>query len=217
MLVGERMSRPVISVQASLSVPEALDLMRKERIRRLPVVNSRGELVGIVSERDLLHAAPSDATTLSMWEIPYLFSKIQVSEVMTTEVITVSEDTPIETAAWMMTDHKIGGLPVVRGKEVVGMITETDIFKMFLELLGARKPGVRLSVLVPDVPGELAELSQAIYQAGGNIISLGTFQGDSPSSAHLTIKVDGIEPDALRESVEAIVIRIADLRRVPAV
>ncbi len=136
MLVGERMTPRPITVNEETSLPEALELMRKEKIRRLPVLDKHGKLVGIVTELDLLRASPSPATTLSMYEIPYLLSKVKMRDIMTREVITVTEDTPIEEAARIMADNKIGGLPVMRDDKLVGIITETDIFKLMLELFG---------------------------------------------------------------------------------
>src|SRR3990170_3638875 len=136
MIVGERMSHPVISVPPDMPIVDALNLMKREHIRRTPVIKD-GKLVGIVSDKDLLNASPSPATSLSVWEMNYLLSKITVKDVMTKDVLTVTEDTPIEEAARIMADNKIGGLPVMRGASVVGIITETDLFKLFLELLGA--------------------------------------------------------------------------------
>ena len=212
MLVGERMSRPVISIHPDMPLQDALRLMYKEHLRRLPVVDKRGKLVGIVSERDLLHASPSDATSLSVWELNYLISKITVDGIMTKDVITITEDTPLEEAARLMADGKVGCMPVMHDDELVGIITETDLFKVFLELLGAREPGVRLSVLLPDLPGELAKLTQAIFNLGGNIIALGTFLGESPENREVTVKVGGVELQALKEAVEPIVDRLIDIR-----
>src|SRR3990170_281956 len=141
MLVGQRMTQPVITIEGEIPVQDALNLMGKEHVRRLPVVDGKGVLTGIVSERDLLHASASSATSLSVWELNYLISKIKVESVMSSDVITVTEDTPVEEAARIMADNKIGGLPVMRGGKVVGIITETDLFKLFLELLGARESG----------------------------------------------------------------------------
>ena len=212
MLVGERMSRPVISIHPDMPIQDALNLMHKEHLRRLPVVDKRGKLVGIVSERDLLHASPSDATSLSVWELNYLISKITVDRVMTKEVITITEDTPLEEAARLMADGKVGCMPVMHDDELVGIITETDLFKVFLELLGARESGVRLSVLLPDLPGELAKLTQAIFNLDGNIIALGTFLGESPENREVTVKVGGVELQALRKVVEPVVERVIDIR-----
>ena len=170
MLVGERMSHPVITVSPNTPMQEAHKLMRDEKIRRLPVVDDRGKLIGIVSEGDLLHASPSDATSLSVWEMNYMLSKVTVKKIMTRDVITARTDTPLEDAARNMVDNKIGGLPVVTDGEVVGIITETDLFKIFLELLGARESGIRLTVLVPHVPGKLAQLTKSIFESGGNLV-----------------------------------------------
>ncbi len=216
MLVGERMSRPVITVHPETPMQEALNLMRNEKIRRLPVVDKSGRLVGIVTEKDLLHASPSSATSLSVWELNYLLSKITVDEVMTREVVTVTEDTPIEEAARLMVDNHAGGLPVMRGEEVVGIITETDLFKIFLELLGAREAGVRISALVRNVPGELARLTRAVYEAGGNILALGTFLGESTQNREMTLKVEGVPKEALQKAVEPVVVRVLDVRETTA-
>jgi acetoin utilization protein AcuB len=211
MLVGERMSRPVISVTPETPINDALHLMRSERIRRAPVV-SHGRLVGIVSMKDLLNASPSQATTLSIWELNYLLSKLTVEPIMSREVLTVAEDTPIEEAARLMADKRVGGLPVVRGGEVVGMITETDLFKVFLELMGARDAGVRCEVRMVDEPGQLARLTQALAGAGGNIIALGTFAGESAGHSTVTFKVTGLTPDEVRAHVTPIVEGVADIR-----
>ena len=128
MLVGKRMTKPVITVSPDLPIQEAMAQMRREKVRRFPVVNEKGHLVGIVSEKDLLNAAPSDATSLSIYEVNYLISKITVERVMTRDVITIDEDCPIEEAARIMADKKIGSLPVLSSGKLVGIITETDLF-----------------------------------------------------------------------------------------
>ena len=135
MLTRERMSRPAITAPPEMPIQDALSLMRKKGIRRLPVLDKKGKLVGIVSDRDLLHASPSDATSLSVWELNYLLSKVTLKRVMSAPVITVSPDTPVQEAARIMVEKKIGGLPVIQGGKLVGIITETDLFKVLLELL----------------------------------------------------------------------------------
>ncbi|RPI79736.1 MAG: CBS domain-containing protein [Chloroflexi bacterium] len=211
MLIGERMSYPVITVPKDMPINEALTLMRREKIRRLPVTEN-GKLVGIVSDVDLLNASPSPATSLSIWEMNYLLSKITVKDVMTKQVLTVNEDTPVEEGARMMADNKIGGLPVVRGQEVVGIITETDLFKIFLELMGAREMGTRLTILVDNVPGQLAKIANAVASEGGNIFAAGSFLGDDPSNRELTIKVSGISEEKLVEKVKPFISKIIDVR-----
>ena len=211
MLVGERMSHPVLTVSPDMSALDAQAFMRREHIRRAPVIQD-GKLVGIVTESDLLNASPTQATLLSVWEINYLVSKIKVSQVMTKKVMTIGEDTPIEEAAREMIDNKIGGLPVLRDGKVVGIITETDLFKVMLEMLGARQQGVRVSVLVPNKAGEIAGLSKAIFDAGGNIIALGTFAGDDPSTAELAFKVADLDEATLRAVLTPLVTQIKDIR-----
>ncbi len=212
MLVGERMTKPAITIRPETTMPDALDLMRKDHIRRLPVVNKSGELVGIVTEADLLKASPSEATSLSIYEITYLLSKLTIDRIMTRKVITTTEDTPLEEAARLMADHSIGGLPVMRGKNVVGIITETDLFRIFLELFGARRAGVRLTVSMPDEPGRLATLAKTITDHGGNIIALGSFTGETPGQGLVTLKVEGVEINALKKAVKPCVEKIVDAR-----
>jgi acetoin utilization protein AcuB len=212
MFVGERMSRPVISVSPDASINDVLAMFKKERIRRAPVIKD-GKLVGIVSERDLLHATSSSVTTLSIWELNYLISKVKVKSVMTKKVITVHKDTPIEEAARLMADKKIGGLPVVDGERVVGMITETDLFKVFLELMGARDKGVRVTATIEDKPGELARVTKAIADAGGNFVSFGFFAGEDASSKVLTFKVDGVRKDEIRKVLGNSVKKFWDVRQ----
>jgi len=212
MLVGERMSHPVITISPKTPMQEAHKLMRDEKISRLPVVNERGKLIGIITESDLLHASPSDATSLSVWEMNYMLSKVTVEKIMTREVITTQKDTPLEEAARKMVDNKIGGLPVVMDGELVGIITETDLFKVFLEMLGARESGVRISVLISNIPGTLTKLTKSIFDSGGNLVALGTFMGESTENREITLKVTGVDKASLEDAVKDHVERIVDIR-----
>jgi len=210
------MSSPVITVSESTPIMEALDLMRRQNIRRTPVVDKKGKMIGIVTDNDLKNAGPSEATTLSVWEINYLLAKLLVKDVMTKQVLTVTEKTPIEEAAYIMSENKIGGLPVMRDKELVGLITETDLFKMFLELMGARDAGVRVTAFVPNKQGELAVLTRAVSEAGGNFVSLGIFEGSSLVDKILTIKVTGLSEADLKEKIAPFINEIIDIRTVSA-
>ena len=212
MFVGERMSRPVICVSPEDPINEVLAMFRNEHIRRAPVMNE-GKLVGIVSERDLLNASPSSATTLSIWEMNYLINKVKIKNVMSKKVITVDADTPIEEAARIMADKKIGGLPVVSSEKVVGMITETDLFKILLELMGARQKAMRVTATVPDRPGELAKITQALASNGGDFISFGMFSGPDANSRVVTFKVQGIKKEKIKEVLDKIVLKFWDIRQ----
>jgi acetoin utilization protein AcuB len=111
-----------------------------------------------------------------------------------------------------MADHHFSGLPVMRGKNLVGMITETSLFRIFLELLGARRAGIRVTVSLPDKPGELANLTRVVQQVGGNIIALGTFMGDSPSTGLVTFKVEGVSLEQLKQVLLPLVDKVVDIR-----
>jgi acetoin utilization protein AcuB len=135
-----------------------------------------------------------------------------VNELMTRDVVTVSEDCPLEEAARIMVDNNISGLPVMRGDTLVGMITESDLFKIFLELLGARTMGMRVTIKVPESKGVLAKLTQALAENGANIISLGTFFGDDLSNRTIAFKVQGIDEETMRGAVERVGAELVDLR-----
>jgi len=214
MLVRERMSRNPYTISADAPMEEALKQMRENSFRHLPVVDKSGKLVGIVSETDLLYASPTSAASLSIHEMQYLLSRLTVGQVMTKDVITVTEDTPVEDAASIMTDHKIGGLPVLHDGEIIGIITETDLFKLFLEILGARKKGVRLTMLVADVKGTLSKIAAAIAQQGGNIVSLGTFLGEDSTNLTLTIKVSDAPKDTLVNALKPFIVELLDAREI---
>jgi len=212
MLVRNRMTKRPITVTEDTSIQRALELMNTEHVRRLPVVNKRGELVGIVSELDLLKVSPSPATSLSIFEIPYLLSKIKMHDIMTKDLITVTEDTTLEEAARIMADNKIGGLPVLRSDKLVGIITETDLFKTFLELFGAREESVRVSMLVPEKKGMLAEITGKIARMGGNFVALGSIMGEDPTNRLLTVKVTDVSEEELVSAMKEMGLEVLDAR-----
>ncbi|MCL4803628.1 MAG: CBS domain-containing protein [Anaerolineae bacterium] len=216
MLVRELMTPNPVTVRPDTPVPDALRLMRERKVRRLPVVDAHGRLVGIVSDKDLLYASPSPATTLAVWEIPDLLGKLKIEKVMSRDVITVAEKTPLEEAARIMADRKIGGLPVMQGPDLVGIITETDLFKALLELFGGRRSGVRVTVTVPVEKGVLSKITTAIFQAGGDIVGLGMkgILGSYGDTAEVVLKVQGVERDALVAALRPVVKEVVDVREV---
>lgn len=216
MLVRELMTQNPVTVGPQTTLPEALRLMRERKVRRFPVIDDHGKLVGIVSDKDLLYASPSPATTLSMWEIPDLLSRIRIEHLMTHDVITVHSDTPLEEAARIMADSKIGGLPVMEGSMLVGIITETDLFKSLLELLGGHRSGVRITVAVPAVKGELSKITTAVFNAGGNIVGIGMkgILGSRGDLAEVVLKVQDVERDALVAAVTPVVSAVLDVREI---
>ncbi|MHB0856538.1 MAG: CBS and ACT domain-containing protein [Anaerolineae bacterium] len=212
MLVKERMSSNPITVTPDTSLNDALRIMREAKIRRLPVVNKNGRLVGIVLERDLLYASPSPATSLSVYELNYLVSKITVDELMSRELITVEDDCPLEDAARIMVDNNVGGLPVMRGDKLVGMITESDLFKIFLELLGARTAGLRVTIKVAEGHGVLARLTQDLSVHGADIVTLSTFAGDDATNREIVFKVQGVDAQFMQSVVQNLDAELVDVR-----
>ena len=212
MLVKNRMTKNPITVKPDLPIAEALEWMRREQVRHFPVVNKKGKLVGIVARDDLLYASPSPVTSLSMWEVTYLMSQVTVEEAMTKEVITCSEEMPLEEAARVMFDSKIGSMPVMRDGTVVGIITESDLFEAFLELFGGHEKGVRLTVLAPYYKGSLADIATKITQAGGLILALNVFEGEDPSNWGCTLKVTDMGKEELLEVVEPLIVEVLDVR-----
>jgi acetoin utilization protein AcuB len=201
-----------ITVAPDLPIAEALEQMRQAGVHRFPVIDKKGRMAGIVTHTDLLYASPSSVTSLNFWEINYLLNQVKVKQVMTKDVITVQEDCPIEDAASLMRDNKVGGLPVMRGGQLVGIITESDLFDVFLELLMAEEKGVRLTVLAPYFKGSLAQISSAISEAGGLIHALNSFIAEDESQWGCTLKVADISQDQLLEVVRPLVDQVLDVR-----
>ena len=208
MLVRDRMSRNPITTYPKATAPDALKVMRASKVRQLPVLNDKGKLVGIVSLGDLLRASPSPATSLSEYELGYLLEKLKVEKVMTTEVVTVSEDTAIEEAGRIMADKRIRGLPVMRDGVLVGIITESHLFKVLLELFGAHQSGVRVTAKTPLVKGGLAKLATTIANLGGHFVAF----GESMDDGTVTFKVSDVEREMLVKAIEPFMTDILDVR-----
>ncbi|NIS78912.1 MAG: CBS domain-containing protein [Anaerolineales bacterium] len=209
MLVKDRMTIDPIAITPDTSFPEAYGILREKGIRHLPVLDDTGNVVGIVAKSDLLHASPATDRTLSIFEVNYLLANMHVHEVMSSPPITVDEDTPLEEAARVMVQKKIGCLPVMRGSTLAGMITETDIFETFVEVLGGEEASLRVTLRVPDVHGELARVSGLIAELGGNICSVARFRGEDPQYCYITLRLEGVDEDvlvpALKNEVEEVV------------
>ena len=216
MLVGYRMTPDPITVAPDLPIAEALEQMRRADVHRFPVVNKKGQLVGIVTHQDLLYASPSSVTSLNVWEVTYLLNQVKVKETMTRKLLTVEEDCPIEEAARLMRDNEVGGLPVMRGEKLVGIITESDVFDIFLELFMAQEEGIRLTVLAPYFKGSLAQISTAITERGGLIHALNTFLGENEDTWGCHLRVADIGQEELLEVVEPLVVKVLDVRPVKA-
>jgi acetoin utilization protein AcuB len=198
------MTKNPVYVHPDASVSEVRLLMDKEKVSHLPVLDKNNKLLGIVTRVDLFKAGPSEATTLDMYEIGYLLTKIKVSEIMMKKVVTVDENEVVEEAARIMADKDIGCLPVMRGSLLVGIITDTDLFHAFINAFGARHKGVRVIVNMGEHPGQIAKVAGAIAEKNGNIVSLVTAEGDDVAHRRATIKVEGISKSEMEKIIKSV-------------
>lgn len=196
MYVRTRMTKDPITITRETTIAEALELMRKHNIRRLPVLEE-GKLIGIVTDRDLSEVSPSPATSLSVFEINYLLAKMKIKDVLpkNKEVITIHPDAYVEEAALLMREHKIGALPVLEGERLVGIITETNIFDAFVDLLGVREAGTRITLEVEDKPGVLADVTEVIGDYGANILRVAVFREEERTL--VVLRLNSTEVDSI--------------------
>ena len=173
MLIKDWMSKSPVTAKPSTSIMKAAKLMKENGFRRLPVIDDDGRLVGIVSDRDIKEASPSKATTLDMHELYYLLSEIKVGDIMTKTVITVGPDDTVEKAAVLMLRHNVGGMPVVDAKGlVVGVITDSDIFKVLVSITGVLSGGLQFAFELPNVAGSLKSILDDLKAHDVRILSI---------------------------------------------
>jgi acetoin utilization protein AcuB len=211
MFVRDYMTSNPISVSPEAVFPEAMNLLRQNKIRRLPVLDN-GELVGIVVEKDLLSYQPSPATSLSVYEMYYLLERLRMRQMMTHPVVTVGGDCPLEEAARIMVERRIGSLPVMQADRLVGIITETDIFRTMVEVLGGQELGTRITVQLPERVGELAKVVTRIAEAGGNILAITTSRLLARSEREVMIKAAGVGPEKMSGVLPAGEGKVVDVR-----
>ena len=209
MLVREWMTPEPETVAGSTPVMDAMQRMRRGGYRRLPVVD-HDRLVGIVTDRDLKEATPSSATTLSVYELNFLLSRMKVAEVMSASPVTVRDDDPIEQAALAMEEHRISGLPVERDGRLVGILTITDLLRAFVGFLGLREGGTRVTVDVPDAPGVLARVARA--GPPSNIVAAVTSEIAPGRTRRLVLRVVGEDADGFAERLGEEGLDVVDVR-----
>lgn len=190
MIVERRMKRNPVWIDEDDSMKKAMDMLKERGIRHLPVLRNGEKLVGIVSDRDIKAASPSPATSLEIREIYYLLDKIKVKQIMTKRPYTVSPTTPVEEAALIMREKKIGALPVVEKGKLVGIITETDIIDAFLDAMGVSGPGYRIEVELPNKPGQLFEVAKLLKEFDVNIVSVVTTSSEDPEKKILVMRIE---------------------------
>lgn len=169
---------------------KAMDLLKEHEIRHLPVLRDGERLVGILSERDIKQASPSPATALEIREIYYLLDKVKVKQIMTRRPYSVSSLAPIEEAALIIREKKIGCLPVVDEGKLVGILTETDIIDSFIEAMGVSGPGYRIEIELPNKPGMLFEVLKLLKDFEVNIVSVATSPSDDPGRKVFVLRIE---------------------------
>lgn len=204
MIIVDRMKKNPATASPDMSISDASAKMKAEKVHRLPVLDDSKHLVGVISEKDILLAAPSPASTLSTYEINYLLSRLKVKNIMSRNPVTITKETTIEEAVKLMVDNDLSCLPVMDDGYLAGIVSKSDLFKILLEMLGAKHPGVRVEALVTDKVGVVAGLSEQFTSAGINIISLGTMEGPTETKRILTFKLENATEEQVRKIMEPV-------------
>lgn len=195
MLVGNWMSKDPVSVKPDTSMMRASKIMKDKRVRGLSVVNDEGVLLGIVTDRDIKEASPSKATTLDVHELYYLLSEIKVSDIMSTNLVTIGVDESVEKAALLIMEHKVGGLPVVdKDGKLLGVITQTDVFNVIISITGVRAGGFQLAIDLPDEQGTLGGLVAMLNKHNARIMSVLTaYEPEGSPSRKVFVRVQDMD------------------------
>lgn len=199
MLVSEWMSKEPITVTPETSLMQATKMMKENKIRRLPVVDENGKLVGIVTDRDIKAASPSQATTLEVHELYYLLSELKIKSIMTKNPVSILASDTMERAALLMTERRIGGLPVVdMANRVVGVISDMDVFRVLIAITGVKHGGVQLAFQLSDEPGTLKQMIDDLRRYEARIVSILTSFEEGGRKVYVRIKpMDRAKEDAL--------------------
>lgn len=173
MIIKDWMTRDVLTVTPDVTMMRAAKLMKDKGIRRMPVVDEHGKVVGIVSDRDIKEASPSKATTLDVHELYYLLSEIKIKDIMTKKPITIRETETVVKCAAIMHDRKISGLPVLNEKdELVGIMTQNEVYRVLLSITGVYHGGIQLGLKLPDQRGTLKEVLETLRSGKARVISV---------------------------------------------
>ena len=193
MPVQNWMTTDVVSVGPDTSLLKVGKLMKDHHIRRIPVVDEQGQVIGIISDRDVRDASPSKATTLDMYEMHYLLAELKAKNIMTAKPITVKPTDTVEQAALIMLDNKVGGLPVVDdSSKLVGIISDHDVFKALVDITGARMGGLQFAIELPDQPGTARPLFDLLRAHNARLLSVLTVS-NANGNRHLFIRVRDLE------------------------
>lgn len=200
MYVKSKMTANPYTISMNAPINEVIELMHTKNLKRVPVVDGE-KVVGMITASDLAKVSPTKATTLSIYELNYLLSKTIVKDAMNKEVITISPDALLEEAAVLMRDNRISSLAVVRDHKLVGIITESDIFDAFIDILGFRESGSRITVEANDVPGALADITKIFSAFDANITHIADYRG-SGGKSDVVIRTNALDTDAIEAELK---------------
>lgn len=212
MIVAGVMKRNPVFVRPEMSINDVKELMMTEKVGKLPVLDKSNRLVGVFTKKDLLKAGPSEATSLDMFEISYLLSKLKVEKVMSRDVIAVQQTEVVEEAARLMADKDVGCLPVLKDDLLVGIVTKNDLFHAFVDMFAGTYDGVRITFLLEEKPGMIVRAAAGVAELGGNILSFITCDGDDAGYKRCTMKVTGVDREQMRKILEVADAKIEDIR-----
>ncbi|WP_342505461.1 acetoin utilization AcuB family protein [Sporosarcina sp. FSL K6-2383] len=199
MLIEEIMIKNVTTLSPNDTVEDALQTMRHYKFRHVPIVTAEGEVVGIISDRDLKEIVPSSISEIKDHSI----YTVKLSEIMTTNLIVGHPMDFVEEAAVIFYDNKIGALPIISNNKLVGIITETDLLYKYIELTGAHQPGSQIEVRVPNVPGILFEVSKVFHEQKTNVLSVLVYPDkENDATKILVIRINSMNPLAIIQGLK---------------
>jgi acetoin utilization protein AcuB len=218
MYVKTIMKKDPVTISPEASFYEARTLIRDKGIRHLPVVDKKRHIVGILTDRDIRAAAPSDATTLSVHELHYVLGKLQVAAFMTPadRLVTVTPDTTFEKAVQLMHDYKIGCLPVLEGRELIGIVTETDVLETFVDVMGLKVEGTRLTLALQDEPGKVHDVLEVIKKYNINLISIYTSSHKVEGKRIVVIRIGTQEYENVVNDIERLGYKVLAVDKWPS-
>lgn len=216
MLVKGWMTTDVVTVGEDTPMMKASIIMKEKKIRSLPVVNKKGQLVGMVTDGDIREASPSKATTLDVYELNYLISTIKIKDIMKGPPVFVRPNETVEFAAILMLENRISALPVISGSHsLVGIITQTDIFKVLINITGVYTGGVQIGFSLVDRPGSIGEVADVIRSYGGRVVSILSTRETAEEGRHnVYIRIRPLPEDKIRGLVKALEEKFVVLYRV---
>ena len=218
MYVKNFMRKDPVTIGPEASFYEARALIHEKGVRHLPVIDKHNRIVGLVTDRDIREASPSDATMLSVQELHYLLGKLKVSAIMTPgdKLITVTPNTMIEKAAQLMHDNKVGCLPVLDGKELVGIITEADILETFVDVMGLREKGTRITTALEDEPGVMHDVLEVFKRHNVNLISVVAPSYKMEGKRMVVFRIRTQEPDEIVQELEKLGYQVVSVVKWPS-